>query len=417
MRERERGPVRSLYLCYFGIEQPLVQTQVLPYLRELGADGIERTLLTFEPSAGAQWRRDIEPAWRARLAQDGLRWEWLPYHKRPTLPATAYDVIRGAWRARRIIRRERTDILHARSHVACVMGVLARRSTRARLVFDIRGLMAEEYVEGGVWPAGGLLFRATKRVERALLGLSDGFVVLTETGREVLFGPRGHLEDVPVEVIPCCVDLARFSPTDNAGRETAKARLGFQGRRVIAQVGAVGGWVPTEELADVIAAACARDPRTAALILTHSPSTTLARALEARGVGADRVVIRAADPAEVPAYLGAADVGLAIYKPGAAKAASSPTKVAEYLACGVPVFASGNVGDTDALITADRTGVILSSSTPEAIAQAWDRMEALERDPDTRRRCRQSAETRFHLQDVAGVRYRRLYQRVLERRP
>jgi glycosyltransferase involved in cell wall biosynthesis len=184
---------------------------------------------------------------------------------------------------------------------------------------------------------------------------------------------------------------------------------------VIVQIGALGGWVPTDELAEVVAAACARDPRTTALILTQSPSTALVRALEARRIGPDRCVIRGADPAEVPAYLHAADVGLALYKPGAAKAGSSPTKFAEYLAAGLPVFASGNVGDMDKNITADRTGVVLSSSSPEAIADAWARMEELEGDPETRRRCRLSAETRFHLQDVAGVRYRRLYEQVLER--
>jgi glycosyltransferase involved in cell wall biosynthesis len=414
MRERGR-PVRSLYLCYFGIEQPLVRTQVLPYLRELGAAGVERTILTFEPVVDARWRRDVEPSWRARLAAEGIRWEWLRYHKHPTVPATAYDVIRGAWRARRIVRRERTDILHARSHVACVMGALAKRATGTRLIFDIRGLMAEEYVDGGVWAAGGLLFRGTKRVERMLIELADGFVVLTERGRDVLFGPGGRAGDAPVEVIPCCVDLARFSPADVAAREAAKARLGFRGRRVIVQVGAVGGWVPTNEMADVIAAACARDPRTVALVLTHAPSTALASALKAHGIGADRCVIRAADPDEVPACLHAADVGLALYKPGAAKAATSPTKFAEYLAAGLPVFASGDVGDMDAIIAADRTGVVLSSSSREAIRDAWDRMEALERDPDTPGRCRRSAETRFHLQDVAGLRYRRLYEQVLER--
>jgi hypothetical protein len=27
---------RTLYICYFGVREPLVQTQVLPYLREIG---------------------------------------------------------------------------------------------------------------------------------------------------------------------------------------------------------------------------------------------------------------------------------------------------------------------------------------------------------------------------------------------
>ena len=33
-------PLRTLYVCYFGLREPLVQTQVLPYLRELAASGV-----------------------------------------------------------------------------------------------------------------------------------------------------------------------------------------------------------------------------------------------------------------------------------------------------------------------------------------------------------------------------------------
>ena len=41
--------IRSLYICYFGVREPLVQTQVLPYLRELVDElSLEVHLLTFE---------------------------------------------------------------------------------------------------------------------------------------------------------------------------------------------------------------------------------------------------------------------------------------------------------------------------------------------------------------------------------
>jgi hypothetical protein len=39
---------KTLYLCYFWINEPLVQTQVLPYLREIRKGGTEVSLLTFE---------------------------------------------------------------------------------------------------------------------------------------------------------------------------------------------------------------------------------------------------------------------------------------------------------------------------------------------------------------------------------
>ena len=182
--------MKTLYLCYFGLREPLVQTQVLPYLRQLVADGIDVSLLTFEPELKRHWSRAEIEAEQSRLSGQGLHWHCLPYHKRPSLPATLYDVARGALLAERLVRREGLEVLHARGHVAALMGALAKRLAGGQLIFDIRGFMPEEYTDAGVWPRNGYLYRGAKRVERYLMSSSDAFVVLTEKAREILFPRR-----------------------------------------------------------------------------------------------------------------------------------------------------------------------------------------------------------------------------------
>ena len=49
------------------------------------------------------------------------------------------------------------------------MAILASPFAPHRLIFDIRGLMAEEYVDAGRWANGGLAFRMIKYVERAAM--------------------------------------------------------------------------------------------------------------------------------------------------------------------------------------------------------------------------------------------------------
>src|SRR5947209_11438501 len=140
--------MRTLYICYFGLREPLVETQVLPYLRELSGRGVGVQLLTFEPDVRRRWPgRELEEE-RARLRAEGIEWFCLPYHKRPTVPATVYDILAGAWFAARLVRRARLDVLHARAHVPLAMALVARLFAPARLIFDIRGLMAEEYEIG-----------------------------------------------------------------------------------------------------------------------------------------------------------------------------------------------------------------------------------------------------------------------------
>src|SRR5215212_3859727 len=62
-----RMPTRTLYLCYFGLREPLVQTQVLPYLRKLAESGVGVSLLTFEARLKELWTREELEAERARL--------------------------------------------------------------------------------------------------------------------------------------------------------------------------------------------------------------------------------------------------------------------------------------------------------------------------------------------------------------
>jgi hypothetical protein len=143
--------LRSLYVCYLSLEDPLVHTQVIAYLRGLAAAGHQIYLLTFETY---RLTRRERRHWRSRLAKDGIAWHGLRYHKRPSLPATAYDTLIGALFTKALVVRHRIDALHARNHVPVAMAMLARRLTagnRPALIFDIRGLMAEEYADAGRW--------------------------------------------------------------------------------------------------------------------------------------------------------------------------------------------------------------------------------------------------------------------------
>src|SRR5262249_55856032 len=348
--------MRTLYLCYFGLREPLVRTQVLPYLREIGRSGTDVSLLTFEPRMRRSWTRAALDQERDRLRAEGIRWFALPYHKSPSLPATLYAWATGARLVARLVRRHAIDTLHARSHVACLMGAVVKRLTGARLIFDFRGLMAEEYVDAGTWPEGGYLYHLAKAAERHLLKVSDGFVVLTERARELLFpgsedtDPRGR----PIEVIPCCVDFRRVRAAGGGTRDRLRAELGVTSRRVVVYVGALGGWYMTEEMVDFLDEARRQDPSTFALVLTQSPPEWVAGLLLRRGLSAGDYLVRAVPPEAIPSYLRAADVALSFIKPCYSKLSSSPTKVAEYLAAGLPVVSSSGIGDLDAVIEGDR---------------------------------------------------------------
>lgn len=406
---------KSLYICYFGVREPLVQTQVLPYLREILKDGIEISLLTFEPDAISD---EEAKTVRAELDATGIKWHWLRYHKRPSALATAYDIFRGAWFVRNAIRRDKLDILHGRVHVPTLMGALGRKLSghRPKLLFDIRGFFPEEYTDAGIWPAGGWLYRSAKRVERWLLREADGFVVLTARARDILFAESRESgydkAGRPVEIIPCCVDLSRFQTANSDSRTRVRNELGLDGRYVTAYIGAFGGWYLTKETADFFGELKARRKDAFALILTQSNPEVIEPLLRERGYDSNDYLVTRVKPAEIPYYLSGADAAVSFIKNCYSKQASSPTKNAEYLACGLPIIANLGVGDVDDLITNNNVGILVHDFDPESYNLALDAIEKL---GDIKERCQETVKREFDLRSVGGERYRRIYRRLLEK--
>ena len=61
-------------------------------------------------------------------------------------------------------------------------------------------------------------------------------------------------------------------------------------------------------------------------------------------------IIRPATREEVPRLLAAADLGIFLIKPVFSKTASSPTKMGEMLAVGLPIVANAGVGDVEQMV-------------------------------------------------------------------
>ena len=409
---------RTLYLCYFGLREPLVQTQVLPYLRQLVRGGVRVGLMTFEPKLKQRWTRQELDDERERLAAEGIQWHYRAYHKTPSLPATLYDIASGARAVRRLVRREGIRVLHSRGHIPALMAALVKRTTPdLRTVFDIRGFMPEEYTDAGVWPEGGYLYRGMKRVERYLLSSSDAFVVLTKKAREILFpGSEGvDKEGRPVEVIPCCVDFRRYEEAEGASREELRRELNLTGRRVLVYVGSFGGWYMTDEMLEFLALAHRRDETTFSMILTQSPAQEIAARLRALGLSDRDFFIDKVKPNDVPRYLKAADVALSFIKPCYSKLSSSPTKIAEYLASGLPIVCNAGIGDVDEIIEGENVGVVIGEFNEETYTEALRAVDEMRLDETLGDRCRASARRYFDLDRVGGERYRRLYRRLVER--
>lgn len=396
-----------------SIDEPLTETQVLAYLKGLSAAGHRIYLMTFEPKRPSRGERAAK---KDTLAKQGIRWTALRYHKRPSLPATLLDTLMGAFVGTVIAWRHRIDVVHARIHVPGAMALAIRRLSRAKMIFDVRGLMAEEYVDAGRWKPNGIPFRTVKWVERRCLARAAGVVVLTKRARALLQADHSIDTRAPRwEVIPSCADVAGIAAASNR-RTTVRSQLGWESQRIMVYTGKFSGWYMATEMADFFAMARTLDPSLRFLILTQSGSHLIEAELDRARVPSELYSVGSVTPSGVGAYLAAADFGISFINPSPSKVASSPTKVGEYLAAGLPIVSTTGIGDVDEIL-ARRCGVLVAQHSPRAHLDAYENLLRLLEDPQTKDRCRVAAQEEFSLKEVGIPRYLALYRSIEVTRP
>ena len=101
----------------------------------------------------------------------------------------------------------------------------------------------------------------------------------------------------------------------------------------------------------------------------------------------------------MPSLVSRMDAAAALRKPTYSQVACAPTKLAEYLGCGVPCLVNRGIGDVEEIVETDRVGAV-------------DRLLAVAREPDIEARCVASARSRFSLDDGVEA-YRAIYRKLL----
>ena len=380
-----------------GLTEPLLYSQALNYLKSLSRKGIRINILSFEKKEFLT-ETSIE-AIKSDLGNFGIKWTHLIYHKRFKIISKPYDVIKGMIFSMYLSLKENLDVIHVRGTMCGLMAVPAYSFLRKKVIFDMRGLMAEEYVDGNLWKRNSFFYKCVNALERYLINKYDEIVVLTDKIKD-LFIYKYDITDV--SVIPTCVDLEKFS----FNRMHDKLNKKF----TIIYTGSVGTWYMLTEMVNFFKILYESDRDTIFIILSQADKKSIEQniPLNIR----KNIIIKSVKPLEVNAYLNESDMGMFFIKPCFSKSASSPTKFAEYLACGLPVIINSGVGDTDLLVRKHRIGVIVDSFTESGYRKAASELkELLKEGMVLKNRCRKVAEDYFSL-ELGAERYFEIYKKL-----
>ncbi len=388
-----------LVISYDGMLEPLGQSQVLTYLERI-SQLRPIYLISFEKPEDLGKDCSVA-AVSARMNAAGIEWHCLRYHNRPTFIATLWDIAQGAAMGLWLTVRHRLAIIQARSYVASVMALIIKRLTGACYIFDMRGFWADERVDGGLWPRNGHLYKLAKWFERRFLLRADHVVSLTYSAVRIM-KEFSYLQSrtPPFTIIPTCADLQLFKPRADTKRE---------GPFTLGYVGTVGTWYMFNEVVATIIILLRLKPEARFLVVNRGEHSYIRECLIAAGVPESAIELTSAAHYEMPALIARMHAAVFFIKPVLSKQASAPTKLAEFLGCGIPCLSNTGVGDMAELLQNEGVGIAIRSFDEASLYQGLTQLLSLCADPRVSERCVTAAQRNFSL-DEGVVRYERIYK-------
>lgn len=230
---------------------------------------------------------------------------------------------------RRVLRRERIDVIHAHHYEGLLVSAWAQMgATRLPVVYDAHTTLESELPSYGPPLAGALKRRVGRGIDRWLPGRARHIVAVTEQVRERLVRVAG----VParrVTVAPNGVELERFALSQLAGRR------GEDGAGQVYTLGYAGNLAPYQGIDLLLLAAkkvldVRRDVRL--VVATASPTAKWEAEARRLGIGA-RVEFANPSLDALPGVLATFDVALSP-RP---HCDGIPSKLLNYMAAGKPI--------------------------------------------------------------------------------
>ncbi len=391
---------------------PLGQSQVIPYLIGLCKAGYTFSLLSCEKKDRLQKN---EQHIRKLLAPYPIQWHPIPYTPSPPILAKYWDLHQLKKTACQIYETQPFAMTHCRSYVPTDIGLQLKKKYGTKLFFDMRGFWVDERVDGGLWnlrnPIYKIAYWRYKQKEAQYLQQADMTISLTHAGIQEMKTWDSYQEGQRLEMIQCSTDFDLFQLHTPQKREAARKQLGLAPNELIfAYLGNIGTWYMLDEMLQFFKQAKQSYPNAQFLFLTHETPATIYGYLSKYQLNPSDFVITFAARQEVATLMAAADIGLFFIKPAYSKISSSPTKLGELLAMGMPVICNAGVGDVREIIQATNSGMALEKFDATSFQQVINQIpQLLQKDGAN---IRQKAIENYSLQKAIG-RYVQLYKEVL----
>lgn len=296
-----------------------------------------------------------------------IKWIHLTFANSQNIFDKFFNIISLYFSITKLIFLRKIDIFHCRGLPSASTGLFFKKFFNIKLIFDFRGLWADERVTKGGWDLSNrfhkIQYSFFKKREKKLFLYADRIIVLTERVLEEIVQST-NLDRSRISVIPCAADFEHFKIIDKRDKRTQNfINLPDKDAFVIGYLGSIGPMYGFKEYLELVISLNKFSGQTQAfygLIITND--VKLADSIiknDLEDAHHQFFIVKQSERKNIPYYLSYMTALTAFYTIKYSVISVSPTKIGEALACGIPVIVNSGIGDTDSILKKLNAGIIL----------------------------------------------------------
>ena len=325
--------------------EPLGYTQVLKFLLPISSE-FEITLISLEKKVDLS-KTDLKQSVYDLCKSNNIRWLWFKYDNWPKPTSHLVNVIKLFFVVFFLLCKKEISLIHIRGYFPGIIIPILKRMFNFKLIFDMRGLWADEKHDRLGWSKKSYKYRFFKQLESYLLTKSAKILTLTHGLKNLLI----ESERIPknkIEVIRTCADPREFFPIKGNKKDSL----------IIGYLGSMHTAYSFEEIVKFFKNFLVFHDNSILKILSKLDGEELFVLLKKYSIPRSKVVVKYAIREELNREINSFDLLIFCLKENYSVIASMPTKVGEALSCGKPVICNTFNRDISELIENNNIGFL-----------------------------------------------------------
>lgn len=296
---------------------------------------------------------------------------------------------------------DNVDYVYVRSLLGFLPLLSIRSKKNFKLVYDFRGLVSDEQRLKKDNFIGQVESRIFQLLELFVFKRADKVLAVSNALASYLKMQSG-LNKI-INIVPCCSEFE-----DTVDTMTRVEINVPETATIICYSGGISKWQRINLVIDTAIAITAKNPNNYFMFLSKDIGEIRQRINAKNSQYMEKMRFYSLDSQDVVKYLALADIGLLLREDILTNRVASPIKAAEYMAAGLALALSPNIGDISNMVVKNNLGVILNETDKLSIEEQLIAYIDTEYKADQKTRIKEFAMDNFSWEKKSGN-YRNLY--------